>query len=88
MPVARTHRIDIPEIYLAHHDAVQQRGPLGKVWRSIAAQDDSFSYAFDGLERMALKSNVTPRLDLITELDKADALGVLDAGELKEKQLR
>ncbi len=88
VPVARTHRIDIPEIYLAHHDAVQQRGPLGKVWRSIAAQDDSFSYAFDGLERMALKSNVTPRLDLITELDKADALGVLDAGELKEKQLR
>jgi hypothetical protein len=46
---ARARRIDPPRVFVTAHTAVQQRGPLGKIWREVFGVAREFVYAFEGV---------------------------------------
>jgi hypothetical protein len=67
----------LPSVWVAGSAAVQQRGPLAKVWRDVTQEDDAWNYAFDGLETCTVQPNVPKRVNILDELQRAERLGLL-----------
>lgn len=70
----------LPKVLVAGSTAVQQRGPLAKVWLDVAQEDETWCYAFDGLEMHTLQARVPKRVNVLDELQRADSLGLLAVG--------
>jgi hypothetical protein len=70
----------LPQVLVAGSTAIQQRGPLAKVWLDVAQEEEAWCYAFDGFDAHALQTYATRRVNVLDELQRADELGLLPAG--------
>jgi hypothetical protein len=79
---ARARMMEPPLVFVAALAAVQQRGPLAKIWREVLSEDDDAGlvYAFDDVAPLAVASTRLRPLNLIDELQRAEAMGLLNNG--------
>ncbi len=76
---ARARAMPPPRVFIASHEAIRQRGALAKIWREVTHGDETLVYAFDGVAPIAIKPDAdTARRDLLSDLQRADQMGLLD----------
>ncbi|NJM42562.1 MAG: hypothetical protein HC853_18380 [Anaerolineae bacterium] len=78
---ARARSMEPPLTFVAVLSAVQQRGPLAKIWREVLPDDETdneLGYAFDDVAPLAVKSAKAKPLNLIDELQRAEAMGLVN----------
>jgi hypothetical protein len=70
----------LPRVFIAGADAIHQRGPLAKVWLEVGQEEESWCYAFEGVEVNMLTPRMPRRVNVLDELRRADEMGLLPLG--------
>ena len=87
---AQARAMEPPFVFVAALAAVQQRGPLAKIWREVLGEnaDDALDYAFDDVAPLAVTSAKPKPLNLVDELQRADELGLLKPAPSRVRKTR
>jgi hypothetical protein len=74
---AHSRSITPPQVFIASHEALAQRGPLAPIWFLLTAASRSPTYAFNGVTPHIVQTAARPR-NLLDDLDHADRIGLID----------